>query len=73
MSTETLRHTLAYIRSLNPRPGLAFEQKAPHYIKPDAVIRKEHGDFVLMMMDAYLPKVVVNEEYSNTAPIYLRI
>ncbi|MCY9692028.1 RNA polymerase factor sigma-54 [Paenibacillus alginolyticus] len=63
LSIETIRTTLDYIRSLNPRPGMAYGEQTPNYWLPDAVILKNQGEYELFMTDAYLPKVAYNREY----------
>jgi RNA polymerase sigma-54 factor len=65
LSLDTLRSTLNYIRTLNPRPGIAFGQQTHNYRLPDAIIRKGHGEYELFMTEAYLPKITVNKEYST--------
>jgi RNA polymerase sigma-54 factor len=80
ISEDRLRVTLDYIRTLNPRPGLAFDHQPQNYRQPDAIIRKVQGDYELVLTDAYLPKVAVNEEYvsylsrnmSGDGSLYLR-
>ncbi|MFC5447202.1 RNA polymerase factor sigma-54 [Paenibacillus aestuarii] len=63
ISKDTLWQSLTYIRSLNPRPGLAFSQQQAPYIRPDAIIQRVQGSYALIMTDAYLPKVALNESY----------
>ncbi|MCY9670448.1 RNA polymerase factor sigma-54 [Paenibacillus alginolyticus] len=63
LSIETIRTTLDYIRSLNPRPGMVYGEQTPNYWLPDAVILKNQGEYELFMTDAYLPKVAYNREY----------
>jgi RNA polymerase sigma-54 factor len=63
LSLDTLRSTLDYIRTLNPRPGSAFGQQTQNYRLPDAIIGKEDEDYKLFMTNAYLPKIAVNREY----------
>jgi len=63
ISADTLRQSLTYIRSLNPRPGLAFSPQQEAYIRPDAIIQRVQEGYALIMTDAYLPKVTLNESY----------
>jgi RNA polymerase sigma-54 factor len=63
LSIETIRKTLDYIRTLNPRPGLASGEQMQNYRLPDAVILKNQGEYELFMTDAYLPKIAYNREY----------
>lgn len=53
-----------YIRSLNPRPGLEFEDNGVvEYIYPDVVIEKVEDDFVVVVNDSSVPKIGINNYY----------
>ncbi len=53
-----------FIRTLNPRPGLEFEDNTVvEYIYPDVVIEKVEDDFVVVVNDSSIPKVGINSFY----------
>ncbi|MEG2638594.1 MAG: RNA polymerase factor sigma-54 [Clostridiales bacterium] len=53
-----------FIRTLNPRPGLEFEDSTVvEYIYPDVVIEKVEDKFVVVVNDAAVPKVGINGFY----------
>lgn len=63
ISMEQVQKSLAYIRSLNPRPGLAFSHQPETYISPDAIVRKDRERYVILMNTLAIPKVSINHEY----------
>ncbi|MGO4274026.1 RNA polymerase factor sigma-54, partial [Paenibacillus sp. TAF58] len=58
-----VKEIVTYIRSLNPRPGIAFSWIEESYIIPDAAIYQEHGDIVIQMNACAVPKISVNTDY----------
>ncbi|MFD0698716.1 RNA polymerase factor sigma-54 [Paenibacillus sp. GCM10027628] len=58
-----LKEIVTYIRSLNPRPGLAYSKSNEPYMTPDAVIYKEQGDIVIEMNPEAVPKLTINHDY----------
>ncbi|WP_310190218.1 RNA polymerase factor sigma-54 [Bacillus sp. 3255] len=65
ISIDILLDAIAYIRTLNPRPGLAFGHQQQSYIQPDAKVQKVDGEYAITMTDAFLPKVIMNKEYRS--------
>ncbi|WP_165452167.1 RNA polymerase factor sigma-54 [Paenibacillus thalictri] len=60
ITQEQVKQSFAYIRTLNPRPGLAYQKTNPLVVKPDAVIRKLGDRYVCAPIDGRLPQVSVN-------------
>ncbi|MDQ0874860.1 RNA polymerase sigma-54 factor [Paenibacillus sp. V4I3] len=58
-----VKEIVTYIRSLNPRPGMAFGWIEESYITPDATIYKEQGNIVIQMNAGAVPKTSVNKDY----------
>jgi RNA polymerase sigma-54 factor len=61
---EDLLDMIAEIRSLNPKPGLAFGTTHVQSIVPDVFVRPSgDGTFVVELNSETLPKVLVNQTY----------
>ena len=61
---EDLTEMIAEIRSLNPKPGLAFGSTAVQPIVPDVFVRPgPDGGFLVELNSDTLPKVLVNQRY----------
>ncbi|MWV42163.1 RNA polymerase factor sigma-54 [Paenibacillus sp. HJL G12] len=52
-----------YIRSLNPRPGLAIGAFEEQYIVPDAVIEGQGDHFMVSLHPSSAPRISINNEY----------
>jgi len=59
---EDLEH---YIRILNPFPGRLYATDSAQYIVPDLVVRKEEGEYVLILNDEVLPVLRVDPEFER--------
>ncbi len=56
--------TLALLRTLDPRPGLAFDTSPVHAIEPDVIVRRRpNGGFLVVLDTARLPKVLIDADY----------
>jgi len=51
------------IQSLSPYPGLAYSAEAPRYLLPDVQIEKVNGEYVVIMLDHWLPHFRINPGY----------
>jgi len=61
---EDLRDMVAEIRSLNPKPALAFATEVVEPVVPDILMRRgEEGGWAIELNPETLPKVLVNETY----------
>ena len=59
---------IAEIRTLNPKPGLAFGSTVVQPIVPDVFVRPgPDGSFIVELNSDTLPKVLVNQRYSRRA------
>ncbi|WP_420393621.1 RNA polymerase factor sigma-54 [Acuticoccus sp.] len=55
---------LALLRTLDPRPGLAFDAAQPVAIEPDVLVRARAGGGFLVVLDtSRLPRVLVDASY----------
>lgn len=81
LTREELAHVISLIRSLNPRPGLAFESEPAEYVEPEVFVAKEKGRFVAKVDNDQLPHIRISKHYrklledksvSNETKSYIR-
>ena len=63
LTRDELAHVIALVRSLNPRPGLAFESVKTEYVEPEVHVVKEKGRFVAKVDDGQLPHIRISAHY----------
>jgi len=62
--SEDLADMIGEIRTLNPKPGLAFDTETTQPVAPDIFIRKNSlGSWTVELNTETLPRVLVNEAY----------
>jgi RNA polymerase sigma-54 factor len=61
---DELQGALQLIRSLNPRPGEAFNSNDIDYIIPDAYVEKIKGRWKVQLNDSNMPRLRINDSYS---------
>jgi RNA polymerase sigma-54 factor len=64
LSGDELQAALQLIRSLNPRPGEAFNSNDIDYIVPDAYVEKIKGRWQVQLNDSNMPRLRINDSYS---------
>ena len=64
LDADQLQGALQLIRSLNPRPGEAFNSNDIDYIVPDAYVEKIKGRWKVQLNDSNMPRLRINESYS---------
>ncbi|WP_332461209.1 RNA polymerase factor sigma-54 [Acuticoccus mangrovi] len=63
-SESAVVETLSTIRTLDPRPGLAFDAAPIHAIEPDVIVRRRaNGGFLVVLDTARMPKVLIDADY----------
>lgn len=62
---DEIFHALKIIQKLDPRPGRGYTEEEPIYITPDVYVRKVGEDYVVSLNDAGLPRLRLNQEYSD--------
>lgn len=70
ISIEEVYRASAYIRSLNPRPGLSYSPLSDKYLIPDASIQKHPDGFIIIMNETGVPKVSINPYYLQLCTEY---
>ena len=53
------------IIGLDPHPGRAYSDEAPHYILPDVFIQKVDGEYVILLNDEGLPRLRISSYYKE--------
>ena len=60
----TLRRLLTLLRSLDPKPGLAFGSVPPAHVRPDVLLQaRVGGGWLIELNPETLPRLLVNERY----------
>jgi RNA polymerase sigma-54 factor len=62
---EAVHAALDYIRTLDPRPGLRYNQTAPRLIEPDVAFVKHGDEWLVVMNDEDLPQLRLNPAYKR--------
>jgi RNA polymerase sigma-54 factor len=64
VDAEDVADMIAEIKSLDPRPGLAFDPPLAQPVVPDILMRAQHGGGWIVELNAEtLPRVLVNNRY----------
>ena len=63
LSVEAVKASVQYIRTLNPRPGLACGQRTEAGVEPDARVWIADGKVQIRMNEASYPKVSLDDGY----------
>lgn len=63
LSRDELAHVIALVRSLNPRPGRAFESEVTEYVEPEVFVTWEKGRFVARVDNGQLPHIRISTHY----------
>ncbi len=65
VSEPEIREAISLIRTLNPKPGDAFEQSRIEYVVPDLRIVKRTGRWTPQLVGEAKPRITVNEQYAD--------
>lgn len=65
LSVEELKEILHLIASLEPKPGRAFGGEEPHVLKPDVVVEKVEGEYLVYAVEEDLPRLRVSPYYKK--------
>ena len=63
LNRDELAHVIALVRSLNPRPGRAFESEVTEYVEPEVFVTWEKGRFVARVDNGQLPHIRISTHY----------
>jgi RNA polymerase sigma-54 factor len=62
---EDLRAAHQLIRTLNPRPGVAFGDTRADYVVPDVFVRRIKGRWTAVLNSEVMPRLRVNQAYAE--------
>jgi RNA polymerase sigma-54 factor len=62
---EALRAAHQLIRTLNPRPGVAFGDTRADYVVPDVFVRRIKGRWTAVLNTGVVPRLRVNQAYAD--------
>ncbi len=62
---EAVKRTIEHITKLNPKPGEGYVTYGNNYVVPDIEVRKEDGEFKIMMHDFNVPQLRINNTYKK--------
>jgi RNA polymerase sigma-54 factor len=65
LTKENLSKVIAFIQSLNPRPGAQYNSDQPEYIVPDVFVFKEKGRWRVELNSDTIPPLRVNPYYAG--------
>jgi RNA polymerase sigma-54 factor len=60
---EAVQSALEYVRTLDPRPGLRYNQVQPRLIEPDVAFVKHGDEWLVIMNDEDVPQLRLNPAY----------
>jgi RNA polymerase sigma-54 factor len=62
---EAVQQALEYVRTLDPRPGLRYNNVQPRLIEPDVAFVKHGDEWLVMMNDDDVPQLRLNPAYKR--------
>lgn len=65
LPVDDLKQILAYIQTLEPRPGISFPESTPIYVIADAILIKEGKHYDVRLNDETMPNLSIQPEYKN--------
>lgn len=60
---ETIKEMIAFIGTLNPKPGSAFSRETIHYINPDVLLEWVDGEYEIRLEDNFFPTLRISPRY----------
>ncbi len=61
LTEDDLKEYMFIIQTLDPMPGASFGSSEPSYVSPDAYVRKVDDEFVIVLNEEGLPRLVLSE------------
>jgi len=65
LTEDQLNSILAFIQTLNPKPGSAISNTKPEYIVPDIYVSKHKNRWVVELNPEAAPKIRINQFYAD--------
>ena len=63
LPSDDLKDYIDIIRRLDPKPGARFNSSPSHYVIPDVYVRKEEGEYVVVLNDEGMPQLRISPVY----------
>jgi RNA polymerase sigma-54 factor len=64
LTVQLVQHEVDLIKSLEPIPGRNFSRPGENrYISPDVVVEKVNGEYVILVNDIAVPRLMINRHY----------
>lgn len=67
ISEEHAERILDFVHSLTPYPGRLFSNENTTYVIPDVMVRREEGEFTIILNDNEIPVLQINPDYEQMA------
>lgn len=65
LSEERLNTVIAFIQTLNPKPGSVIASDTTQYVVPDIFVRKINGEWTVSLNADAAPKIKINQMYAD--------
>lgn len=65
LTEAQLQRVVAFVRSLNPKPGAQISSSRPEYVVPDVYVRKLNGVWKVELNSEASPKLRINSYYAS--------
>ncbi|HET9869358.1 MAG TPA: RNA polymerase factor sigma-54, partial [bacterium] len=63
LGADELRALLAFVATLEPKPGRSFQENNTKYVTPDVSVRKIEGEYVVVLNDEPVPRLRISSYY----------
>lgn len=64
-SIQEVQQMADLVRTLNPRPGAAYNQGETRYVIPDVTVEKVAGEYIVLVNDITAPRLTINSFYEK--------
>lgn len=65
VSLDAIKDRIDVIKELDPAPGQKYAQEKTNYVVPDILVRKENGEYEIVLNDEGLPHIRINNYYKS--------
>ena len=65
VESRMIQNSVNELKTLNPKPGYAYNADKSSTIIPDLIVEKIDGKFVVMLNDRSIPSLHINRTYAN--------
>ena len=65
VSRDKVDEIVAFLKTLNPMPGIMFSTENSRYVIPDVIVREKDGELVLILNDEEIPVLGINSFFTK--------